>query len=398
MSSKGKSIFHTILLSMLLVLGIEFILLFVTLYLTHVREQLNNNAADILHKQVENRSGYLVNTMLKNQDLEALAQSIQTSMLTLESEGKISLATLDTSSEHALPLLQEISTDLIAQLRRKNVTGIFVVLNTHDLDETAPGTCLPGLYIRDLDPDSAPSDRNYDLLLERASALVVRSMGISTDKKWSPVFRYDGADSASFYYPVFQAAFKDGGKLNASDYGRWTTSPYTLEGDDLSCIAYSIPLLLPDGTVYGVLGVEMLTSYLQTLLPAQELQDDNTGAYLLGSTRSNLLNPIFSMSVVCRSASGNEKPETTSFLLPLQYSGSDSYFTVQNGTNYYVALEPLTLYSKNAPFSSDHWVLIGTVDESHLYALSTHVLHLFWLSILLTLTVGLLCRIDNQKR
>lgn len=170
MSSKGKSIFHTILLSMLLVLGIEFILLFVTLYLTHVREQLNNNAADVLHKQVENRSGYLVNTMLKNQDLEALAQSIQTSMLTLESEGKISLATLDTSSEHALPLLQEISTDLIAQLRRKNVTGIFVVLNTHDLDETAPDTCLPGLYIRDLDPDSAPSDRNYDLLLERASA------------------------------------------------------------------------------------------------------------------------------------------------------------------------------------------------------------------------------------
>lgn len=391
MSSKGKSIFHTILLSMLLVLGIEFILLFVTLYLTHVREQLNNNAADVLHKQVENRSGYLVNTMLKNQDLEALAQSIQASMLTLESEGKISLATLDTSSEHALPLLQEISTDLIAQLRRKNVTGIFVVLNTHDLEETAPGTCLPGLYIRDLDPDSAPSDRNYDLLLERASALVVRSMGISTDKKWSPVFRYDGADSASFYYPVFQAAFKDGGKLNASDYGRWTTSPYTLEGDDLSCIAYSIPLLLPDGTVYGVLGVEMLTSYLQTLLPAQELQDDNTGSYLLGSTRSNLLNPIFSMSVVCCSASGNEKPETTSFLLPLQYSGSDSYFTVQNGTNYYVALEPLTLYSKNAPFSSDHWVLIGTVDESHLYALSTHVLHLFWLSILLTLTVGLLC-------
>ena len=52
MSSKGKSIFHTILFSMLLVLGVEFVLLFVTLYLTHVREQLNNNAADVLHKQV----------------------------------------------------------------------------------------------------------------------------------------------------------------------------------------------------------------------------------------------------------------------------------------------------------------------------------------------------------
>ena len=65
MSSKGKSIFHTILLSMLLVLGIEFILLFVTLYLTHVREQLNNNAADVLHKQVQDNLQVLPNRLLE---------------------------------------------------------------------------------------------------------------------------------------------------------------------------------------------------------------------------------------------------------------------------------------------------------------------------------------------
>lgn len=44
------------------------------------------------------------------------------------------------------------------------------------------------------------------------------------------------------------------------DYGRWTSTPYTLPGDDRSVVAYSVPLILDDGTVYGVIGVEMLTN------------------------------------------------------------------------------------------------------------------------------------------
>ena len=60
-----------------------------------------------------------------------------------------------------------------------------------------------------------------------------------------------------FIYPVFQKAFKDQGSLRAADYGHWTTENYTLDGDDRSAIAYSIPLILDDGTVYGVLGVEI---------------------------------------------------------------------------------------------------------------------------------------------
>lgn len=392
MNTKGKSIFRTILLSMLLVLCIEFVLLFAVLYLSNVTQQLNKNAADILKKQVENRTGYLQNIMLKNQDLEAISQKIQTALLDLEADGRIDLETLDQGSEQALPLLQEIAPSLISQLRRKNVTGIFVILNTHDLDTVAQDTYLPGIYLRDLDPSSAASERNYDLLIERASASVVRSLGISTDKNWTPAFQYSGKDNASFYYPVFQAAYQDGATLTPSDYGRWTTYPYTLDNDTVSCIAYSIPLILPDGTVYGVLGVEMLTSYLQTLLPAQELQNDNTGAYLLGSTRSDFsTSSTLQMTTVCCSFSGKDDLKASSSLLPLQRSSKNSYFTVQNGTEYYVALEPLTFYNKNAPFSSEQWVLIGTVDTGHLYAFSTHVLHLLVLSILLTLTVGFLC-------
>ena len=42
-----------------------------------------------------------------------------------------------------------------------------------------------------------------------------------------------------------------------------------------------MPLILPDGTVYGVVGVELLTSYLENLMPIDELKNDNQGSYVL---------------------------------------------------------------------------------------------------------------------
>lgn len=72
------------------------------------------------------------------------------------------------------------------------------------------------------------------------------------------------------------------------DYGRWTSTPYTLPGDDRSVVAYSVPLILDDGTVYGVIGVEMLTTYLETMIPYTELQNNNTGTYILAETGEDL--------------------------------------------------------------------------------------------------------------
>lgn len=92
-------------------------------------------------------------------------------------------------------------------------------------------------------------------------------------------------------YPSFQAAYEDHAQLSASDYGHWTITSYTLTGDDHPAIAYTIPLILSDGTVYGVLGIEMTTAYLQSLLPFWELQNEQAGSYLLASHTGNLQDP-----------------------------------------------------------------------------------------------------------
>ena len=202
--------------------------------------------------------------------------------------GQIRIEDIGNNKESYLPLMENICSKMINALRRRSVTGIYVAFNTEDLDKRSQNDFIPTLYIRDLDPDSLPPEKNTDLLMERSPVELVKFTGISTDKGWKSLMSVSAESTEKFIYPVFQKAFKDQGSLRAADYGHWTTENYTLDGDDRSAIAYSIPLILDDGTVYGVLGVEMLTEYLNIQMPYEELQNQSAGTYMLAYTKSSL--------------------------------------------------------------------------------------------------------------
>lgn len=343
------TIFHTILRSMLWILFIEIALLVGILYLCRINTSLEQNAVDILQIQTENRQNYLQGQMLDAQDLSSLAGKINAVTQAMLDDGEISLDTLDSGSDAASPLLLSIGDSLISSMRHRPVTGIFVVLNTHDLDTRKKGEPLPCLYLRDLDPNSSPSQRNSDLMLVRAPAQVVQSLYIATDTSWTPSINYEANGSSGFLYPVFQAAYHGNGELDAADYGHWTSSPYTLSGDDHSAIAYTIPLILDGGTVYGVLGVEILESYLQALLPGTELQNDSSGTYLLGvASNSAIGKDDLTVSVISASPAANAPQQ-----------------------------------------SYDQTLLIGSVPVSALYAFSGDVVRLLIIAVLVVLTAGL---------
>ena len=160
---RGCSIFCKILRSLLLVLLAEVLLLIFAISTSRVTSQLNENAEDILDKQVENRANYLRQNLIQAQDLNAISGTIDRVTRELVDQGIVDLNTLDTSSEEALPLLQAIVPELVSTLRTKPANGIFVILSTHDLNNRADDSYLPGLYIRDLDPSALSTDRNADL-------------------------------------------------------------------------------------------------------------------------------------------------------------------------------------------------------------------------------------------
>lgn len=384
------TIFHTILRSMLWILFIEIALLVGILYLCRINTSLEQNAVDILQIQTENRQNYLQGQMLDAQDLSSLAGKINAVTQSMLDDGEISLDTLDSGSDAASPLLLSIGDSLISSMRHRPITGIFVVLNTHDLDTREKGEPLPCLYLRDLDPNSSPSQRNSDLMLVRAPAQVVQSLYIATDTSWTPSINYGANGSSGFLYPVFQAAYHGNGELDAADYGHWTSSPYTLSGDDHSAIAYTIPLILDDGTVYGVLGVEILESYLQALLPGTELQNDSSGTYLLGvASNSAIGKDDLTVSVISASPAANAPQQSYDQTLLLKPSKRGGYQSDSPLGLCHAAVAPLTLYNRNAPFSNEQMLLIGSVPVSALYAFSGDVVRLLIIAVLVVLTSGL---------
>ena len=207
MKKKEKSIFRTILTAMLMVLGIEILLLVAALSISHVSSQLDQNAVDILKKQVDNRSSYLESILSSD-----LTERINEVTEELIDSGEIDIQNIGTNKEDYLPLMKCINESMISTMRRRAVTGIFVAFNTEDLDEKGQKDVIPALYIRDLDPDSLPARKNTDLLMERSPVELVKTMGISTDKGWKSNLALSDESTKRIMYPVFQAAYKDHGQ------------------------------------------------------------------------------------------------------------------------------------------------------------------------------------------
>lgn len=98
--------------------------------------RLDQNARDILDQQVENRKGYLENSMVADwSDLTGLAEQINASAQALLEEGAISLETLD-KARRLQPVLLQVWT-ICLHLRAKRATGIFVFLYPGSLTEPA---------------------------------------------------------------------------------------------------------------------------------------------------------------------------------------------------------------------------------------------------------------------
>ena len=395
---KGKSIFQSIFMAMLIVLGIEVALLLGTLYLGNVGTQLNRNAVDILKKQVENRKNYLESTLEENQNLSSIAGVINTAVENRMVTENMDVAQIEADEEQSTALLEEISDSLINTMRHRSVNGIFVILNTEDLDEREIDSAMPCVYIRDQDPTTAASDRNHDLLLERSPVSMVKSLGISTDRGWTPTIKYKGYGENGILYPVFETAYKDEEKLSASDYGHWTPVPYVLEGDNRSVIAYSMPLILGDGTVYGVVGVEMMTSYLQQMVPFEELQNNGTGTYLIAETEDSLNDDNMSVQIVNSCSKDKSWDSLADDKVKMKRTEKGIYQINIDNEKYIASAYSLDLYNKNAPFSGNHWLLIGTVQDKNLYAFTDHIMMLLKITILATLFFGLISSYVVSRR
>lgn len=382
---RERSVFSTVFLALVAVLAVEIAMLLLSFTLSGFTSRLNSNAEQILDKQVVNRAAYISGQLIEAQDLSGLDSAVKRAAAQLVQEGE-TVASLTSSNEGSAPLFDAVSDQMVRILREKNVTGVYIVLHTGELSRTAGGS-LPCLYLRDLDPSAPASATNDDLLLEHAPAAVMHRMSISTSENWEPGIPVTGGAQDDFFRLPYDRAREDGGIQNAADYGRWSTESYTLAGDSRPVISYTQPLIYPDGTVYGVIGVELLTRYVQSLLPYSELQNDGFGTYLLARSPDITQDSSMTLHSVVTSAadSGSSLPDV--FTVDMQSESGG--WTRFGGWRCYASVVPLSLYSRNAPFSEgSHWMLVGTVSTTRLFAFSRSVQERLVITILLTVLVG----------
>ena len=390
----GRSIFSHILTALLVVLCAELLLMVLAIWNSSVIQKLDQNAVDILNQQVTNRTYYLQRRFLEAQKLDDVAAQVNAAAEKLLVKGTISLDTLDQSSENAQPLMDAIAPQLVAALRTKGVNGIFVILSTHDLEKKQEGARLPCIYLRDLDPDATSSDRNADLMVTRGTAQTVQQLGITTDKCWGPAME---VEPGCFFWTPFQVAYQTvGSKAEAANYGRWTPQPYVLERGTREAIAYVQPLILPDGRVYGVIGTDLLVNYLEQQLPADELQHSGQGSYLLAVTRNTVENAE-TLEVTEVLTTGKNKEELTTEKLRLERDAGSWKYTLGKAQQR-CSVQPLSLYSRNAPFANETWLILGAVEENALFAFSHQVWSWLLLAVVATAAVGFLgCLVVSRQ-
>lgn len=369
----GRTVFHTAMQPLVMLILLQAAILLGSLYLSGIFSQVNSNERSILGKQVVNRANYLEIQMTQQwSDIAELAQSINRKTQAAIEQGAIRLDLLENDSKEASKLIGMICTDMIETMYRNKNSGIYVIFNTSSLDgNVEPKT---GFHVRDFDPTVNATTQYSDLLLECAPISTVKAMNISTDTGWDT--RYDfGTAYGDYFRKPFMEAYRAMRKLEAADYACWNSSA---QSSLPSGLTYSMPLMLEDGTLYGVLGVELLDDYVGDSLPYDELGFGTDGTYMLalfdkGTNRATL-----------KMVSGKTRLRRgeTIALTP----GKDgSYAFEQDGKKIVTQMDRLTVYDMYAPFDSETWVLMGATTAQSLYAFSKRVSRMIQLAIALML-------------
>lgn len=369
----GRTVFHTAMQPLVMLILLQAAILLGSLYLSGIFSQVNSNERSILGKQVVNRANYLEIQMTQQwSDIAELAQSINRKTQAAIEQGAIRLDLLENDSKEASKLIGMICTDMIETMYRNKNSGIYVIFNTSSLDgNVEPKT---GFHVRDFDPTVNATTQYSDLLLECAPISTVKAMNISTDTGWDT--RYDfGTAYGDYFRKPFMEAYRAMRKLEATDYACWNSSA---QSSLPSGLTYSMPLMLEDGTLYGVLGVELLDDYVGDSLPYDELGFGTDGTYMLalfdkGTNRATL-----------KMVSGKTRLRRgeTIALTP----GKDgSYAFEQDGKKIVTQMHRLMVYDMYAPFDSETWVLMGATTAQSLYAFSKRVSRMILLAIALML-------------
>lgn len=385
---KARSLFRTILMPQFLVMVLMVLVMMITIPVSGMGDQITRNYRNVVVLQTVHHGDLLESHMADGRAmLTSLANLVTHTVQRQIDSGKIKVRQIDHDPQFYEGLMIEISDDLTTLASSNYVSGAYLILNTEDLKYTAGPVELPALHIRDMDPSSVRR-LNDDLRIMRAPENVVYELLVVKDESWQPMLGFDNEEDQAFFYEPLQRAYH--GNRN----GYWTEQPYRLEGNDQYAFSYSIPLTLDDGTVIGVLGVELLMDHMSQFLLSGQLLESEESTYLLACATGS---DDTTLTLVANGGSEffEGKPGEVLSLSPLQVGG---YGLMYSGREFFAELYELEGVKARAADQTIRWYLIGIVGMNEMFSFANEMTEVYLLVLMLTLLVGVVAVVTVSYR
>lgn len=388
---KKRSIFNQILFPLIILIFILVFALYIALYISGTPSILNQNSVQILSQTTENRKIILENNMVQQwSNLKEELKDVNSNLDKILKNNKTNLNTFLKDKSLQNELFDSSSNTLISNLRKNTVNGSFIIIA-----DTRNKKNVPGIYLRDADPENDPMDYS-DITMVRGSSTLSHKLKIPFDIPWESSFNISSNNetfSNEFFYKPFNAA-KENPELGYQNLGYWS-KPFYLEGEkeankSYQMITYSVPLVYK-GQVYGVAGIDISISYLHSILPSRELDLKNShqSGYLLVLKDENN-----NCRVLTASGASASQVQTINNVFSLKKEDtSDNFYKLKDiklhNSDVYGTLSDLNLYNTNTPFSSDKWALMAISTDNQLFGISNNLMKTVTIVVILCLIIGL---------
>lgn len=373
MKKSSKSLFRKVLLILFFATLLDGVVFVSSLYFSGSFDQIKENSISLFEQRInyraENLRKTLVNDLYDEKNYEQLFQHSESYYTAHQSKKTDDLVFDDVILE-----------DMITFLHYRSITGTYLILDR----EVFQTDYYPTIYLRDSAPNASYTD-NSDISGKYGNAELLKQHNLSLESTWMPSIRLDENDPTyEFYFKTLQTA-KDHPDLSSMELGYWG-EPISLNHDLIDVFTYSIPLIAQDGTVYGVLGVDISTDYFKTLLPYKEINNEERNTYVLTTKEDHTYQSILSSGPAYEYVFKHHTP------IRLEDKEKDETYRMEINTLDDRVLGhaiELNLYGRNSPFQEEGWYLIGISNESELLRSSHALARNARISIVIALIVGI---------
>ena len=252
----------------------------------------------------------------------------------------------------------------------------------------SPTGMKAGFYIRNSNPGGYLND-NSSLLMERGLPSLAEKYNIPLDSFWELGFlNTGGKGAADFYQKPFDAAIKYKGKKKDTMRYAYLSSPFRLSPKDTEVITYSAPVILEDGTVLGVFGLEMTVNQLEQILSQEQINGSFNECWLLGIREkgTNTIIPVAESGYLYNQYF-NENTK-----IEYEYNHKENISTLRSpeGTEWYASVNKLDVYGADEMYGGSEWVMVGMARQKDLLSFYNAVRRMLFSSMLVPLLFSLL--------